>query len=375
MNRIKKNDKRLKHSGYYNIYPIQNEISVAVNTTNNNTSSETDELLLDDYYGRIFESNLYNNVTPYGICDKLNYYPSGISGKIIDTLRVPYRKIPIYDVESLSTISELIKKIELANSEHEILLRGQSKIYTLPREKEELIKLYGSHEIKEPSFLPSHLRNDFDEKFMHSMWHSQASILLNDIGADYSKSLEKEKYQEYQNDVQSIRGGVHLTGFALGIAQHYGMPSVGLDLTKKVEVAAWFATNKMNIAKDGLTTVEEIDSYNDSTIFVFRCPKNSVFPYSNVKPKTFPVGRPDKQDAWFGHVGWGNAKNQLGSYLVCGFRMKKDFLNEIPAKYENQLFPSLKDDPILEYFVKMKSSGKYQGEAKRALDKIYVLKE
>lgn len=375
MKLIEKNDQRLLHSGFYNIYPIKNEISIATNISDNILDKKKDDLIIDDYYGRVFSLEYYKNTTPYGTNDKLKFYPSGVSGEIIETLRVPYRKIPIFNIETITSIPSLINQIEHANPNYDILLRGQSKIYTVPRDKEELINLYGDSEIKEPSFLPSHLRNNFNENFMHCMWNSQATILLNDIGVEYSKTLKRDKFLDYQNDIHNLRGGYNLMNFSLGIAQHYGMPSVGLDLTKSVEVATWFATHKMYIDEDGIATVITIDKWDYSTIFVFRCPKNAVFSYEKVRPKIFPLGRPDKQDAWFSHVGWGYAKNQLGSYLVCGFRMKKEFIDELGQNYEKELFPSIKEDPILDYFFKMKNKINYQGEAKRALNKLYKLQE
>ena len=38
---------------------------------------------------------------------------------------------------------------------------------------------------------------------------------------------------------------------------------------------------------------------------------------------------------------------------------------------ESKLFPSRLQDPILQIFLNMKSTGKYEGEALRALDGIY----
>lgn len=365
---ISQNDYRLKNPSYYNIYPIYNEISVygAKSGPDNNM----EKLLLDDFYGRVFSEGLCTNSIAYGPDSKMPSYPSGASGDIIDFLRVPYRKIPIYYLNSVQELSDNIRKIENANNGHEILLRGQTNIYKIDRSSDEKKMLFGSDDIKEPSFLPSHLRQNFDENFMHCMWQSQASMLLHDVGVQYYKE-NNPQLLEYRKEVDYNRGSFFLTAFSLGIAQHYGMPSIGLDLTKKIEVAIWFATNKISIDTKGLASSSIISSYDESTVFVFRCPSNAVFPYSNVKPKIFPVGRPDRQDAWFGHVGWGYARNQLGNYLVCGFRIDKNIANTLPDSYSQWLFPSETEDQILEYFLKMKAMEKYEGEAKRAINKIY----
>lgn len=372
MEKISNDDFRLKYSGFYNIYPIRNEISVFSVLANINFANSEDQLIIDNYYGRIFNLENYEKIIPYGNNKNMKYYQSGISGEIVDELRVPYRKVPIFKIDSLDRISVFIKEIENVNPSHDILLRGQTKIYLIPREDDEKMKLYGDTSIKEPSFLPSHLRNNFNEFFMNCMWHDQASILLNDIGAEYFRA-NKELYIEYVRDAQIIRNSYRFTLFSLSLAQHYGMPSIGLDLTKKVDVAAWFATHTMNIDKNGLATVNKLDNFQESTIFVFRCPKNAIFPYTKIHPIPFPEGRPDRQDAWFGHVGWGCAKNQLGSYLACGFRLSEQVIDEFPKNYENYLFPTIEEDHILKYFIKIQNKNNYIGEAKRALQKVYRL--
>lgn len=372
MIKTNKSDHRLSHPGFYNIYPIPNEISSGCAHTKDMFDEEED-VVIDDHYGRVFTNRIYQQCFPYGLANKLSFYKGGIKGNIIDTLRVPYRKIPIYEIKKLSLLPVLVGDIEKYSPSYEILLRGQTSTYFIERVNNEKYRLYGDESPKEPSFLPSHLRNEFDENFMTCMWHSQATILLNAIGLDYSQTLPAESADEYWKDIQKIIRGPHLTPFSLGIAQHYGLPSIGLDLTKKCEVAAWFATHKMNIDSNGHTKEEPVENYDTATIFVFRCPRNAVFQYNQVAPYNFPKGRPDNQDAWFGHVGWGYAKNQLASYLVCGFRMHKEILNELPKNYEQHLFPPIQEDSVLEFFIKMKNMEKYEGEAKRALQKVYFL--
>jgi len=375
MIQIKKDDYRLQYQSFYNLYPSWNETSCYADVCSNDVFNGND-LLIDEYYGRIFTPETYQLFTNlYGVDEKMNYYPCGITEDIFDTLRVPYRKIPIYKIKDIKHLPSYIKRIESNNSDYEILLRGQNKLWEIQqREKNEKLYLYGSENVKEPSFLPSYLRSNFDEFFIQSMWINQAAILLNDIDYDYSTLLSKSEYEMYQNQVFFLKNSPAFILYALGIAQHYGMPSIGLDLTKSLNVAIWFATFNIDIDKNGFATVNPISDFKESIIYVFRCPKNSVFSYHQVRPSIFPNGRPDAQNAWFGHVGWGLAKNQLASYLICGFKMEQDFLSEIPQNFYKELFPNQDEDYILDYFLKMKNMNKYEGEAQRALNKIYLVK-
>lgn len=112
-----------------------------------------------------------------------------------------------------------------------------------------------------------------------------------------------------------------------------------------------------------------------STLYIFRCPEDAVFSHKQIKPKFIENTRPDRQDAWFSHVGWGHAKNQLASYLVCGVRLKPGILKLFDSNYAKHLFPSRAEDLVLNSFLDIIGNPKYKGEVRRALKKIYVLKD
>jgi FRG domain len=364
-------DIRNKYPGFYNIYPIENEISIH-SITKDSLLNKGGKYFLDDYYGRIIESN---SVSPYGDGRKSGYYLRHYPEKIIDTLRVPFRKIPIYELDGTRQIQELIETIAEENPSHSILLRGQTTFYPLDRKKSETAFLYGEDSVKEPSFQPSFLRSNFNETFIYSLWHSQTALLLDDVGVDLSKFLTAKQLRDYYDDVTKIKGSPHFTPIALGFAQHYGMPSIGLDLTKDLKVALWFAANRLDINNEGIASTYPISDFSDSTLYIFRCPDEAVFSHKQIKPKFINNTRPDRQDAWFSHVGWGLAKNQLASYLVCGVRLTSNILNLFEATYAKYLFPSRNEDLVLNTFLDIVENEKYIGEVRRALNKIYTLKE
>ncbi|WP_019281444.1 FRG domain-containing protein [Vibrio anguillarum] len=372
--KVSKSHKWNRYPALYNLNVMYNEIHPTCNTSTVNRELGED-YFVDSYYGRVYDSSYYNNVAIYGRSQNMDYYINSVVLDIVDELRVPFRKVPVFSVSNIDQVHSVIEKVKLENEDYEILLRGQTKPYFIDREPEEQELFYGECGIKEPSFMPSHLRHDFDEVFLESMWHSQVSMLFNDVGYHYQGKLSQQELQLYLKDTNYIRHTHLVTPFSLGIAQHYGMPSVGLDLTDNLVVANWFASNHMNIGDDGLTTTTKVDSSSHLTsmIYIFRCPKNTVFDYKVVKPKVFPNSRPDAQNAWFGHVGWGEATNQLGGYLVCAFKLTESYLNSLPEGLEEELFPKVEDDPILQFFMRKRNNPHYEGDAKKALKNIYHL--
>jgi hypothetical protein len=375
MKLISKFSEKFNYSSYYNIYAIPNEIHPTANLVSSVDGGQT-EFFLDDYYGRLFNQEYMQSTALYGLSSKMGLYVNVNGLELVDEYRVPYRKIPIFQVDSADQIKILYRSLIENNRGYEVLLRGQANTYFIGRDESENIQFYGQQCVNEPSFLPSHLRSNFDDLFIESMWHNQAAILLNDIGYDYERTLRQSSASDYWNDVYKIRNSPLFTAFSLGIAQHYGLPSVGLDLTDSIGVASWFALNKILVNESGYASISPIDSTENitPTLFVFRCPKDSVYNYEVVKPKMFPIARPDKQKAWFGHVGWGEAKNQLGSYLMCGFRLSEKYVYSIKNHLPTDLFPSISQDPILEFFVKMMNQDKHEGEARRALKRVYYTK-
>lgn len=361
----------LRYPAFYNAYPIKNEFHQRMGPLKDNHYSLTHPHL-ESYYGRIFDPGMISVSSIYGDTDRMGYYHRDESLKVVGEFRVPHRKIPIFECDSLSTIEKNIEKYQKLNPNYRILLRGQNKVYPITRSSEELKHLYGRDDVIEPSFLPSHLRQDFDEIFMHSMWHNQTSLLINHIALMYKNSLPENEFKQFYEDAIAIRNSPIFGPLALGLAQHYGLPSVGLDLTDRIEVAAWFALHAMD-TKIVPTKVSVITESHNPTIFIFRCPEDSVFEYKSIRPEIFPKGRPDFQNAWFGHVGWGASPNQLGSYLAFAFRLESQHLKEIPKDFDQVLFPDSSEDLILDYFIKQKNREQYEGDAKRALSQIYSL--
>ncbi|WP_029322526.1 hypothetical protein [Butyrivibrio sp. AE3004] len=364
-------DKKNNYPSVYNIYPIVDEISFFNNI--HSCNPDEDEMCLDEQYGRRFSKSLYNrDAFVYGASDKLPYYFSmnDDNYKVESYLRVPYRKIPIFQVDSNSRAKALIEALKTEYQDYYILFRGQEKLYTIERTKEEKYNLFGDENALEPSFLSSHARENLDENFLRCLWNWQGRTLFSHLESYLKTRLKSTEYSRFLADKQSIEGSERLSYFSLGMAQHYGLPSVGLDLTDKYESALCFASTHYEADDENNLNVTRTKNFNDSMIYVFRCPKNLVFNYKVVRPAFIPTGRPDCQNAWFGHVGWGDAKNQMAMYLVCCIKVTPGMSEIIDAEYVKGLFPSAKYDVILQFFLDMKKSD-YSEEVRKILGRVY----
>lgn len=346
------NDIEFRARTLYNGYPIVDEMhSTGCCLVQGDCKEMHDtEVLCDDFYGRFFSPSFLHNVKyPYGATDRLSFYHNGLVQfpEIVDELRVPYRRIPIFKVGNLDEIKSYAKIMKERNPDNIILFRGQNKSYQIVRSQEEIELLYGNINVKEPSFLPSFLRpnNKVDYTSLCSAWHQLASILIHDLNCDCGGKIQ-EDFRMVEN----------FHTFSLGIAQHYGLPSVGVDLTDSLETALWFALNYLNGNGDGSTSYELIGpEVSDATIYLFRCDKRCITKYDYGLEEFVGSHRPQAQNAWFFHGGWGLAKNQMALQLMCGFRVDASWEHDLPKEYFETLFPGRDKDYFLDFFIKMQN--------------------
>lgn len=209
--------------------------------------------------------------------------------------------------------------------------------YLLPRENEkEKWWLYANPKVKEPSFLPSLARRSLDYYDTVSVWHNVAALLLARL---------RLKYPEINNN---IRNNERFHLFALAIAQHYGLPSVGLDLTDDLEVALWFALYNAKYSNSRPVSATLIDeNCNSANIYVFRCDHRTYFNFSRAVGD-MGLNRPIAQHAYFNYCGWGLSKNQMALQLMCAFRVRKSMAKELPANFSCTLFPTQDEDDVLQ---------------------------
>jgi FRG domain len=149
--------------------------------------------------------------------------------------------------------------------------------------------------------------------------------------------------KQVQADAQRL-GGLDNHIFALSLAQHYGLPSMGLDLTDDLDVALFFALFHLERDKDRTFRVGANRSNEPSVLSIFGMPERFFAEHALARPRRFPRGRPDCQRAFFAPMGWGMRQNQCAGYLLRALYLDPQGDYGIMPSV-NKLFPDqLEDD-------------------------------
>lgn len=302
------------------------------------TFENEEEFILDDYYGEIIRKDDYRDKFVYTDVRKhQQFLPPAKS-----YFYLPHKRVPIYECDSIEKINRYISVLQCSDEE-KILYRGQTRTYSIDRNVVEKYVLYGDLNGVEPSFLTSGCRKGFDDKNLRAFWNYIGGIVANDLVADHSRS---------RSDLNDFVTHPKFDMFSYGIAQHYGLPSVGLDLTDDLNNALWFASNNYSII-NGKAEIKGLQKDDEPILFVFKFPVRAVSEYRATKPAfASNISRPDRQNAWFAHVGWGHAKNQAALFLEMALKIPP--LNVTTKQQTRFLFPSKEEDEILKIILDLK---------------------
>jgi len=307
-------------------------------------------LLIDKYYGYVFDEFSRSPVGLYGQSSMLPTYPIDLIGNY-GVLRVPLRKVPRRVVRSRSEPQAIIERLDRDTpDEKRFVFRGQRREYQVPRSRETREALYGDPDALEPALLPSASRRNRSVDAVIGDW----AYLVQFFMLRYVESARKWASERTMTDICSgherAKSSPHFLAFAKGLAQHYGMPTFGLDVTSRLDIAIWFALHDFKELEEGGFAVVRPDRDAETlpVIYLFDVHPFQGFPYSNVRPVGWPPGRPDRQSAWFMPTGWGFRLNRPATYLVAAFYLdpSRDFG---PQPQPIELFPGAEQDPFAEF--------------------------
>lgn len=292
--------------------------------------------LIDSNYGLVYDESLIaNNACVYGLTNKLPTY-SGDQLANYGFLRIPFRKIPRIKLKNRTELNNFIQAIEIRDKNLILQFRGQNQEHFIERSSNEKQSLFGDDTILEPSLIPSAVRRNILMEDIMPLWNNLLHIYLD----SHSLNIPKDKCAEFQRELLNFKTNVKFSVFSLALAQHYGLPSVGLDSTSDIEIALFFATHKFN-NKDGKCSYE----YNlnklekPPVIYVLAPAARFHLDYKDFKIEHSKFLRPDKQKAKFLHTGWGLNKNRCARQIWVALYLdtKGDF-GEIST--EKKLFPA-----------------------------------
>jgi hypothetical protein len=247
-----------------------------------------------------------------------------------------------------SAAANIVKSVPVGN----IAFRGQTRLYEIARRARIREFLYGDESAKEPSLVTTAFRHHFPYVSAERYWHA----IIADI--DYRLTGYKDKRWHVEDDRESVSVGVsgeiaqwHYTS-TMAIAQHYGIPTYGLDVTTSIKTAWWFATHTFDCI-NGLASYAPyiwsgLDQNQWPIIYVFR--GGNGMRITNLE---LSARRPERQDAVFVSGGWGSHANACADDLVA-IIMLAPKLGAAPRQVA-EIFPSPEEDPIYAELLKLKS--------------------
>ncbi len=346
--------------------------------------NSSDYCIIDSYYQRIFRPFELKPAALYGETG-INMIDPLTAGnpKQIGEVRVNIKSVPIFFAESYTDI--LTIKEQVRNSrpdERDIFFRGQNNIHYIRRNKLTNEFLYGIDDVNEINFLTSAGRHKFNyEEYSNVLDIDIQSLLFEDsnLQKHISKVIDNKQtwddeleYLTFNNRRESIEKG-EWSLLLMAIAQHYGVPSFGLDLTKDINVAIWFATNRFIYdASAKKAHFEEIDSNSiseTSAVFIFSCLEAScadlgkidkLLPYSSLRAKN--------QSGHFLFGGWGAHLNICAQDLDAVMILSPNIRANRSIDYEH-LFPNSTNDKLYEKLLSRKKF--YSSNHANKFQKLY----
>lgn len=312
------------------------------------------QYVVDTGYGLIYNEPVHKVFGLYGIT---RHFPPNDWDEKADLgfLRTPFRRIPRITVHSqdelefyLSAIREELQGEETSQRKI-ILYRGQTSEYLVGRSAASRLQLFGDADALEPSILASAVRLKLDPGEYMAAWTGLVNAALRLIVEDAKKRYGVNKGTVgLMSLYQSICAEYRLAHLGLALAQHYGLPSNGIDTTPNIATALSFALTefrKQNSAiPNSIKALPKKDFSKPSVFYVFALPQDIFHIQFNQVAAAFSLNsRPQKQDACFIQSGWGLNANDATRWLTHAF-----YIND-PSGFKNiadpaDIFPKQDED-------------------------------
>lgn len=351
---------RLEEGTPLNIQPYRNEYSPFSRIHEVGPAAPGDEVLVDTYYGLAYDPWIRAGGVPYGLTDKLPKGP--LDDLAAGYLRIPFARIPCIKVRDKVGLMRVVERIKQSYPDLPLLFRGQSSEYLLNRRADTLEALYGDR-VQEPSLLPSADRRGINIDMVGPVWCGTLRWFL-DLWA--TKRKDDAQYKR----IHEVGQHYLFHRFALAMAQHYGLPSSGLDVTDSIETALFFALHSFsrsqtepNILLCSRTTREG----SAPVLYIFGVEIDMHYiSFEGQLLGELPNNRPSRQSAFFLHRGWGMARNQAACNLLVALYpdLDGDYGTLPMADY---LFPGPKEDL---FGVAIESAKRYIGDKLPELNRL-----
>lgn len=242
-----------------------------------------------------------------------------------ELVRCKHYVAPVIDIETQEDAQSIVADIPIRDAKNGIFFRGQTSFHALGRPP--LIRqfLFGDSCSTEPS-LPSAASR---VRFNYDAFHFALRHYLENYCFAFHKKRKAGKARKWRQRL--CKPSLSIDYALMALAQHYGVPTHGLDVTTDLDVALWFATNKYD-STGPLTRYQALSS-NDwvenkskwPVIFVCQVVTHSLAAslHDCAELDDFDLKplRPLRQKARFFLGGHSDQQNRMAESVVCVLRL------------------------------------------------------
>lgn len=321
--------------------------------------------ILDKYYRATFRARKPSSYALYGSKTLLRDHYKDFYDQIEfdELLRCKHYSAPIIDVEGIEQIESLIKNIPI-HSDSGLFYRGQRKLYMIERHDDVRSMLFADSCSSEPSLITSAAR---DSSYHYDAMHFSLRYFIEQKILKKGDLILAEKWREMAADPTC-----KLDMAIMALAQHYGIPTHGLDITNSLDVALWFATNIFEMDKDsGISHYKKMEKSDwpaekSEWPVIIVCQtvthsiSGSIHDCQELEEFGFKAKRPIVQHASFFQGGHSDHQNRLAESVICVFRIPpREHLTK--CSYSS-LFPSPDEDSAYKLMLDFSSSPEFGKE-------------
>lgn len=338
-----------------------------------------EDFIIDSHYQNIFGTSNIGGSGIYGINGKSNTSLMSINGSI----RANRNSIPKIRCDKFSTLLEIIDKIKIENIDKEIFFRGQNNHWNLERSPITNQLLYGNKNIEEISLPTAASREKFDFDGFNAILQFQIQGILYDR-CNYSQfeklddnwpiwcnssPFEDAELEDIHEKFKRLYYSYEWDLMTMGLAQHYGIPTHGLDITSDIDIALWFSLNKYfkynETGKEYAWYKPLVRShYEDLTkfpvIYIIGIKSNLKKDLDQIDYIDIKAERPKRQKAFLHYGGYGLHSNICAEDVIAAVFITDEFKYE--QKYTTEyLFPSTTEDIFYHSLLSLKEKALMSG--------------
>jgi hypothetical protein len=331
------------------------------------TGADSEKAYIDRNYGHFWSFTPKIGAAVYGRTDEFPAAPIDYLARG-NFLRVPFRRVPVIEVNSPEELEKLAAQMISADESIKVRWRGQNKEYYLTRSEEESLRLYGDASVHEPSLVPSAARSQLEFAQVFPSWAAILDVFISERVAAYAHQAEGAR------EMISFRSSYQYRLWAFATAQHYGLPSVGLDVTTDILTAVLFALHQFTFNEArGITIATRVGESADPVVYAMGGFENDLFDDKDLAPVPLQGERPKAQAAHFFGTGWGVGINKAAERIFIAFRLRHHTKWHLRKRIYD-LFPRPEADPLLAFLLDARDRfAEVANEAR--LNKIYHVPE